>query len=42
VEIALEALRECFRDAAEKVLVFAQTYSGDIGELVVFVDERGV
>jgi hypothetical protein len=42
VEIALEALREGFRDAAEEVLVFAQPYGGDIGELVVFVDEGGI
>jgi hypothetical protein len=42
VEIALEALREGFRDATEKVLVFAQAHGGDVGELVVFVDEIGV
>jgi hypothetical protein len=42
VEIALEALGEGFRDAAEEVLVFAKTHGGDVRELVVFVDEGGV
>jgi hypothetical protein len=42
VEIALEALGERFRDAAEEVLVFAEADGGDVGELVVFVDEGGV
>jgi hypothetical protein len=42
VEVALEALREGFSDAAEEVLVFAQAYGGDVGELIVFVDEGGV
>jgi hypothetical protein len=39
VEIALEALGESFCDAAEEVLVFAEAHGGDVGELVVFVDE---
>ena len=42
MEVALEALREGFSDAAEEVLVFAQAYGGDVGELIVFVDEGGV
>jgi hypothetical protein len=39
VEIAFEALGQVFCDAAEEVLVFAEAYGGDVGELVVFVDE---
>jgi hypothetical protein len=42
VEVVLEALGEGFRDAAEEVFVFAETHGGDVGELVVFVDEGGV
>jgi hypothetical protein len=42
VEIALEALGQGFGDAAEEVLVFAEADGGDVGELVVFVDEGGV
>jgi hypothetical protein len=30
------------RDAAKKVLVFAEAHGGDVGELVVFMDEAGV
>jgi hypothetical protein len=39
VEIAFEALGEGFRDATQEVLVFAEAHRGDVGELVVFVDE---
>jgi hypothetical protein len=30
------------RDATKEVLVFAEAHGGDVGELVVFVDEAGV
>jgi hypothetical protein len=42
VEIVFEALREGFSHAAEEVLVFAEADGGDVGELIVFVDEGGV
>jgi hypothetical protein len=42
VQIAFEALGQVFCDAAEEVLVFAEADRGDVGELVVFVDEVGV
>ena len=42
MEVALEALGEGFCDAAEEVLVFAEAHGGDVGELVVFVNEIGV
>ena len=42
VEVALEALGEVLRDTADEGLVFAETHGGDVGELVVFVDEGGV
>ena len=39
MEIVLEALGQVLRDAAKEVLVFAQAHCGDVGELIVFVDE---
>ena len=36
------ALGEGLLDAAEEELVFAEAHGGDVGELVVFVDEGGV
>jgi hypothetical protein len=42
VEVVLEALGEGFLDAADEELVFAEAHGGDVGELVVFVDEGGV
>ena len=42
MDVALEALGEVLRDAAEEELVFAEAHGGDVGELVVFVDEVGV
>jgi len=42
VEVFLEALGEVLRDAAEEGIVFAEAHGGDVGELVVFVDEGGV
>jgi hypothetical protein len=42
VEIFFEALGEGFRDATNEEFVFAQAHRGDIGELIVFVDEAGV
>jgi hypothetical protein len=42
VEVVLEAFGESFRDAAEEVFVFSQAHGGDVGELIVFVDEGGV
>ena len=40
--MVLEAFGERFRDAAEEVLVFAEAHRGNVGELIVFVDEGGV
>jgi hypothetical protein len=42
VEVVLEAFGESFCDATDKVLVLAKAHGGDIGELVVFVDEARV
>jgi hypothetical protein len=42
VEVSLETLWQVLRDAAEEVLVFSQAHGGDVGELIVFVDEGGV
>ena len=42
VEVVLVALGEGLLDAAEEEFVFAETHGGDVGELVVFVDEGGV
>ena len=42
MQIGLETPRQGFGDAAEEVFVFAQAHGGDVGELVVFVDEIGV
>jgi len=42
VEIAFEALGEGLLDATDPELVFSEAHGGDVGELVVFVDEGGV
>jgi hypothetical protein len=41
-EITFEALGEILRDAADEEFIFAKTHGGDVGELIVFVDEGGV
>ena len=42
MEVALEALREGFSDAAEEEFVFAQAHRGNVRKFIVFMDEGGV
>jgi hypothetical protein len=42
VKVALQALWQVLRNAANEVLVLAQAHSRDIGELIVFMDETRI
>ena len=42
LEVAFETLGEILGDTPDELFVFAQAHGGDVGELVVFVDETGV
>src|SRR5258707_15385258 len=42
MKVVLEALWNGFSQATEEVFVFAEAHGGDVGKLVVFVDEGGV
>ncbi len=41
-EIVFQALGKGLLDATDEELIFTEAHGGDVGELIVFVDERSV